>query len=149
MVYIVGNEQALIHRVSQQESPFLVRAINDNELDQLLREGSCSFRFNRGIEFETEYGPMVEMYARKRNGTVVVYQLKEGDIGPIYNYNDNRRFDINGWARCVRGFNSSVEVYNVNGLDWQDLKTLRSKKTFLDEIAEQVSAELYAKVNIS
>ena len=147
MIQKIGTEQDLVERIGSSKGILLVRAINDNELDQLLREGSESFCFNRRTEYETEYGDMVKMFAERRNGTVIVYQLQRGDTGTIFD--ENRRFDINGWGYCVKGFNAPVEVYNVKGSGLEELRQLRERGTIFDQIARKIFAEGYAKSKTS
>ena len=152
MVTIVGNEQDLIERVRKafsEKEPILVRAINDNELDQLLRTGAEAFHFNRRTEYETAnstngcIGSMVGMYSKERNGTVIVYPLKQGDIGSFWD--ESRRFDIYGWAYCINSFTAPVEVYNVKGFGFEELRQLRKRGTVIDQIAKEIFAEAYAK----
>lgn len=138
---IIGSERSLIERLDSSQTTLLVRAINDGELDQLLKDDSNSFLFWRGTEYETKYGSMVRMYSERRNGTVIVYPLQKSDTGSIYD--DNRRFDINGWAVCVKNFTAPVEVYNVKGLNLEQLRELRKEGTFMDRVIEEIFSGVY------
>ena len=142
MTQIVGTEKDLVNRIRNSKGVLLIRAINDNELDQLLKAGSEAFYFNRRTQYETKYGDMVKMYSKRLNGTVIVYQLQKSDTTA---YNEDRRFDIIGWGYCVNSFNGPVEVYNINGLSWSQLQNLRKKETPLDKMVREMQKTLYAK----
>ncbi|MFP4111655.1 MAG: hypothetical protein ACLFPQ_02990 [Candidatus Woesearchaeota archaeon] len=139
---IIGSEKDLVDRINSSQSTLLVRAINDQEVDQLLEDGSDSFRFNKGTEYETKYGDMVRMYAERRNGTVIIYQLQDKDVAP---YDKNRKFEVGGWVHCVKTFSAPVEVYNVDGLNLKELKDLRKKGSYFDKILRNYIIGLYEK----
>lgn len=116
------GKKDLIERIREafsREEPILVRAINNRELEQLLRDGPEAFHFNKGTEYETanctngNLGPMVDIYSSERSGIVIVYPIKQDDIGSYVD--ESRRFDICGWAYCLKSFTAPVEVYNVKG----------------------------------
>jgi hypothetical protein len=109
----VGTENNLIERTCNSENTLLVRAINDGELKQLLRD-DFFFHFNRGTQYETNYGFNVKLFSKERSGTVIVYPIqKKDDLKSIFNFDSE-------WIYCEKNFDAFVEIYNVKGLKLEE-----------------------------
>ncbi|MFC1682177.1 hypothetical protein ACFL0X_01000 [Nanoarchaeota archaeon] len=116
MEYNVGTAKDLVERLKSNPEVVFVRAINNGELVQLLKGGPESFTFNKGTGYERFIGNMVSRYARRGNGTVILYfPSKEEASG-------EKRFKISEWPECEETFSGPVEVYHIEGFDWTRLQ---------------------------
>ncbi|MEI6731592.1 MAG: hypothetical protein WCK90_02830 [archaeon] len=72
-MFKVGNYQGLRQRLDKINQIFLLRAINDYELEELLDSGPERFFFHRNTLYETVCGNMIARYGRSRSGTIVLH----------------------------------------------------------------------------
>lgn len=92
----------------------IIRAINDNELEELLQSGPSNFLFHKECGYMTFYRGTVEAYAEIRNGTVVTTQIKKEEI--------SKQISDDVFGTCLVDFVAPVKVYNTRGLSWNDLE---------------------------
>ena len=143
MSMFVGNKGLLIERVKHQKNIWMnkdlqeffrtqrgliVRAVNFGELSQLVEEGPENFLFHKGANFRFGYEDDVNLYARYRSGTVVVspFEAKDRLIG-LENPDGIKKIWIyGGQGHCLRDFRAPVELYNVRGFKWEQLRDLKN-----------------------
>ena len=118
MNYPVGSAQDLTLRTKDLNNLFLVRAINDFELEELAARNPESFYFHTGTLYERVCGNMIAKHGRLRSGTVIVYTPLESDFGP-----NDAKFELSeSFVTCKRDFFGPVEVYNIRGFDWEGIR---------------------------
>lgn len=120
MTHNVGVAQDLIQRMENSDRLLLVRAINDDELGELVKNSPAHHCFHVGTRYEKYYGNMIAKHARLRSGTVIVYTPQGDDFGS--KKESKEMFELGeDWATCTKEFYGPVEVYNINGLNWEGI----------------------------
>ena len=91
----------------------LVRAINNNEFGQLLKEGPSRFKFNQWTNYEVKIGPYTEEFCRENGtGTVILFLEPELEfIRKHFRGNENLADPI---YACLVDFYGEVEVYDLS-----------------------------------
>lgn len=126
----VGTAQDLLRRTDDAYrscSLILVRAINDGELEELVQNGPQQHCFHPATRYEKFYGNMIAQHGQRRNGTIIIYVPRDGDVSLPNNSGDvttTSMFQMDtdaDWMTCTREFRGPVEVYNIHELDWNGM----------------------------
>ena len=143
MSILVGDESELVNRIKHQKhiwingglqeflknqgTGYLVRAINHSELGQLVGDGPEKFLVHGGTNFEFDYVNHVKTYSHHRSGTIIVCPFERKDISLEINkgdFDETKKILYQGGGRAcaLKDFLASVELYNIYGLEWEQLK---------------------------
>ena len=144
MPNVVGNEQDLVSRIKSSQTIVLVRAINDDELRQLVKDGTRFFLFNEGTKYQQGYFYQVKILAKERTGTIIVYPtnaINPIDISKFSNDGNNDNLKVR-FYKCKESFQDAVEVYNIRDLTWEQLAKAKTPFTAVEEI-KQGLGDLY------
>jgi hypothetical protein len=127
----IGSEKELEQKIKNfyekdKENILIVRAINNEELNQLIQEGPDKFLFHDGCNYSHDYGTHVRLYAELRSGTIVVALINRKYIlnhFPKKGEDTKHKKITEGYVnQCITDFVSPVEVYNIKKFGWKKLR---------------------------